>query len=67
MHLYWIWSPSLKQQSHMKEFMEGKNSTIASLSEEKNEEGMYINKVGVYNPRSYVKNTPFYVLCKYNG
>jgi hypothetical protein len=22
---------------------------------------MYINKLGVYNPRSYAKNTPFYV------
>jgi hypothetical protein len=25
---------------------------------------MYINKVGVYNPRSYVKNPPFYVSSK---
>jgi hypothetical protein len=52
----------LEQQRHLKDFMECKNSTIASLTEEKNEEGMYINKVGVHNPRSYVKNPPFYYL-----
>jgi hypothetical protein len=44
--------------------MEGKTSTIASLSEESNEEELYINKVVVHNPRSYVKNPPFYVSVK---
>jgi hypothetical protein len=34
-----------EQQRHLKDFMEGKTSTIASLSEEPSEEGMYINKV----------------------
>jgi hypothetical protein len=47
-----------EQQRHLKEFMEGKTSTIASLSEESNEEELYINKVVVYNPRSYVKILP---------
>jgi hypothetical protein len=44
--------------------MEGKASTVSSLIKEHNEEGMYIDKVGVYNPRNYVKNTPFYVYLK---
>jgi hypothetical protein len=49
---------------HLKEFMEGKTSTIASVSEESNEEELYINKVVVNNPRIYVKNPPFYVSVK---
>ena len=51
----------LEKKRHLIEFMEGKTSTIASLYEEKSEEGMYINKVGVYNTMSYFKNPPFYV------
>jgi hypothetical protein len=54
----------LEQQRHLKDFMEGETSTISSLIEEWNKEGMYINKVGVYNPMSYVKNHPFYVFVK---
>jgi len=50
-----------EQQRHLKIFTKGKTSTISSLIEEKNEEGMYINKVCVYNPRNYIKNPPFYV------
>jgi hypothetical protein len=49
-----------EQQRHLKEFMKGKTSTIASLFEEQSEEEMYINKVVVHNPRSYVKNPPMY-------
>jgi hypothetical protein len=44
--------------------MEGKTSTIVSLSEDPSEERMHINKVGVYNPRIYVKCHPFYVSIK---
>jgi len=44
--------------------MEGKNSTIAGLFEESNKEELYIQKVVVYSPRSYVKNPPFYVSVK---
>jgi hypothetical protein len=54
----------LEQQRHLKEFKEGKTSTIASLSKEPNEEELYINKVSVYNPRNYVKKPPFYVSIK---
>jgi hypothetical protein len=50
-----------EQQKHLKDFMEGKASTITSLTEEQNEEEMYIHKLGVYNPRNNVKNPPFYV------
>jgi hypothetical protein len=53
-----------EQQKHLKYFMEGKTSTVSSLTEEQNEEEMYINKLGVYNPRNYVKNPPFYVSVK---
>ena len=41
--------------------MEGKISTIVSVSEESNEEELYINKVVVNNPRSYVKKPS--ILC----
>jgi hypothetical protein len=54
----------LEKQKHLKEFIEGKTSIIATLSEEPNEEELYINKLVVYNPRSYVKNPPFYVSVK---
>jgi hypothetical protein len=53
-----------EQQKHLKDFMEGKASIVSSLTEEQNEEEMYINKLGVYNPRNYVKNPPFYVSVK---
>jgi hypothetical protein len=44
--------------------MEGKNSTIASVFEESDEEKLYIDKVVVNNPRNYVKNPPFYASVK---
>jgi hypothetical protein len=51
----------LEQQRHLKDFMERKNSIVDNLTKEQNEEGMYINKLRVYNPRNNVKNSPFYV------
>jgi hypothetical protein len=41
-----------EQQKHLKNFMEGKTSTIANLTEEQDEEELYVNKLGVYNPRN---------------
>jgi len=53
-----------EKQRHPKDFMEGKTSTITSLSKEPSEEEMYINKLVVYNPKSYVKNPIFYIFVK---
>jgi hypothetical protein len=36
-----------EQQMHLKQFMEGKSSIVANLSEEVNEEDSSINKVGI--------------------
>jgi ribosomal protein S16 len=47
--------------------MEGKTSTIVSLTGEQNKEGMYINKLGVYNPINCVNNNPLLRYCKDNG
>jgi hypothetical protein len=41
-----------EQQKHLKYFMEGKTSIVASLTEEQDEEELYVNKLGVYNPRN---------------
>jgi len=46
----------LKQQKHLKYFMEGKISIVVSLTEQKYEE-LYVNKLVVYNPRNYIKLT----------
>jgi len=43
-----------EQQKHLKDFMEGKASIISGLTEQQNEEEMYINKLGVYNNRNHV-------------
>jgi hypothetical protein len=40
-----------EQQMHLKQFMEGKSSIVANLSEEVNEEDSSVNKVGVHNLR----------------
>jgi hypothetical protein len=53
-----------EHQEHLKDFMEGETSTVASLTKEQDEDELYINKLGVYNPRNYVKNPPFYVSVK---
>jgi hypothetical protein len=54
----------LEQQKHLKYFMEEKNCIVSSLTEEQDEEELNINKLGVYNPRNYVKNPPFYAVVK---
>jgi hypothetical protein len=46
---------------HLKQFMEGKSFVVANLSEEVNEEDLYVNKVGVHNFRYPIKNPPFYI------
>jgi hypothetical protein len=56
-----------EQQMHLNQFMEGKSSVVANLSEEVDEEDSSVNKVGVHNFRYPVKNTPFYILCKDHG
>jgi hypothetical protein len=54
----------LEQLKHLKNFMEGKTSTISNLTKEQDKEELYVNKLGVYNPRYLVKNPPFYVSMK---
>jgi hypothetical protein len=49
-----------KQQMHLKQFMEGKASVVANLSEEDSS----VNKVGVHNFIYPVKNPPFYISIK---
>jgi hypothetical protein len=51
----------LEQQRHLKQFMEGKSSVVANLSEEVNEEDSSVNKVGVHNFRYPVKSPHFYI------
>ena len=53
-----------EQQKNLKNFMEGKVSTIANLFEESKEEDSTVNKVGVNNFRKPIKNTPFYIYVK---
>jgi hypothetical protein len=45
-----------EQQKHLKDFMEGKVSTIANLFEESKEEDSTVNRIGVNNFRNPVKN-----------
>jgi hypothetical protein len=47
--------------------MEGKASIIANLSEEVDEEGSSVNKVGVHNFRYPVKKSSFLHFCKDRG
>jgi hypothetical protein len=51
-----------EQQKHLKNFMEGKYSTIANLFEEAKEDNPAINKIGVNNFRHLVNNPPFLFL-----
>jgi ribonuclease HI len=46
---------------HLKQFMEGKESNVANIYEEVNEEDSYVNKLGVHNFIYPVKNNPFYI------
>jgi hypothetical protein len=50
-----------EKQKNLKNFMEGKASTIANLFEEVKEEDSIVNKVGVNNFRHHVKNAPFLI------
>jgi hypothetical protein len=54
----------LEHQKHLKNFMEGKYSTIANLFEESKEEDSTVNKTGVNNFRNPVKKNPFYISVK---
>jgi hypothetical protein len=54
----------LEQHKHLKNFMEGKYSTIANLSEKVKEDDSIINKVGVNNFRHPIKNPPFFIFVK---
>jgi hypothetical protein len=53
-----------EQQNLIKNFMEGKSSTIANLFEESKEEDSTVNKIGVNNFRNPVKKNPFYSSVK---
>jgi ribonuclease HI len=53
-----------EQQKHLRNFMEGKASTIANLCEETKEEDPTVNKIGVNNFRHLVKNPPFFIFVK---
>ena len=41
--------------------MEGKYSIVSNLSEEVDEEDLFVNKVGVHNFIHPIKNPPFYI------
>jgi hypothetical protein len=51
-----------EQQRHLKQFMEGKYFVVSNLSEEVNEEGSSVNKLGVHNFIYPIKNPPFIFL-----
>jgi hypothetical protein len=53
-----------QQHKHLKNFMEGKSSIVANLSEEVDEEDSSVNKVGVHKFRYPIKNPPFYIYVK---
>jgi hypothetical protein len=53
-----------EQQMHLEQFMEGKDSIVANLSEEVDEEDSFVNKVGVHKFKYPVKNPPFYIFVK---
>jgi hypothetical protein len=46
---------------HLKQFMEGKYSIVANISEEVSKEDSSVNKVGVHNFIYPIKNPPFYI------
>jgi hypothetical protein len=50
-----------EQKKHLKIFMEGKDSIVANLSEEVDEEYSTVNKVGVHNFRHPIKKTPYFI------
>jgi hypothetical protein len=56
-----------EQKKHLKNFMEGKVSTIANHFEESKEEDSNVNKIGVNNVRKPIKKFPFLYFCKNYG
>jgi hypothetical protein len=56
-----------EQQQHLKNYMEGKNSLVASISEELGEDEPHANRIGVNNFRNLAKNHPFYIYVKNYG
>jgi hypothetical protein len=63
--LYMVVIP--EQQNHLKDFMEGKISTIANLFEESKEEDSIVNKIGVNNFGNPIKKSPFLYFSKNHG
>jgi hypothetical protein len=57
----------LEQHRHLKDFVEGKISTIANLFEESKEEDSIVNKIGVNNFRNPLKKKPFLYFSKNHG
>jgi hypothetical protein len=53
-----------EQKKHLRNFMEGRASTIANLSEEEKEEDPTVNNIGVNNFRHPVKNPQFFISVK---
>jgi hypothetical protein len=53
-----------EKQKHLEFFMEGKDSIVANLSEEVDEEDSTINKVGVHKFRHFVKTLRFFISVK---
>jgi hypothetical protein len=53
-----------EQQQHLKNYMEGKTSPIASISKKLNGDESHVNRIGVNNFRNSVKNSPFHISVK---
>jgi hypothetical protein len=53
-----------EQQQHLKNYMEGKTSPIASISEKTYGDEADVNKICVNKFRNPVKNHPFYISVK---
>ena len=50
-----------EQQQHLRDFMEGKTSNIANLTEYHNEEESHVNMICVNKFRGSVNYPPFYI------
>jgi hypothetical protein len=53
-----------EQQHNLKNYMECKNSSITSLPEKHDGDGLHLNKLGVNYFRNSVKTPPFYISIK---
>jgi hypothetical protein len=54
-----------EQQQHLKIYMEGKTSSVASLFENLDEDDSHVNRLGVNNFKNSVKKSTFLYFCKY--